>query len=255
MRKSVTRGRISMPLNNYAKLFGTSQDQAQAIITEISDLGIGDADSEASGKITLTNRRLYREGKGGEAQPAPQSKQIEQLTEPTPRYISSSLSSNQVDKEEKKKNKSWSKPDVVRVFTYWQSVLDHPKAILTTGRETIIRARLKDGYSVESLEQAIDGCKRSAWHMGENPEGKVYDGLDLIFRSGEYVEKFQGYLRSRKAALIQIGKHNPEADPTYNCPTCFDIGEKTQPKPGGKAYETETIPCPDCIPAQDKAAA
>lgn len=61
MRLSVTRGRICLPVTNYARLFGTSQDQAKAILAEIEALGIGDAVTESNGNVTLTNRRMFRE--------------------------------------------------------------------------------------------------------------------------------------------------------------------------------------------------
>jgi hypothetical protein len=61
MRLSVTRGRICLPVTSYARLFGTSQDQAKAILTEIETLGIGDAVTESNGNVTLTNRRMFRE--------------------------------------------------------------------------------------------------------------------------------------------------------------------------------------------------
>lgn len=60
MRLSVTRGRISWPLSTYARLFGTSLDQAKAIIDEIGTLGIGDAVTESNGDVTLVNRRMHR---------------------------------------------------------------------------------------------------------------------------------------------------------------------------------------------------
>jgi hypothetical protein len=37
---------------------------------------------------------------------------------------------------------------------------------------------------------AIDGCKASAWHMGENDRHKKFDSLGLIFRDAEQIEKF-----------------------------------------------------------------
>lgn len=60
MRRSVTRGRVSWPMSTYARLFGTSVEQAKVLIDEISALGIGDADQESNGNVTLTNRRIYR---------------------------------------------------------------------------------------------------------------------------------------------------------------------------------------------------
>jgi hypothetical protein len=50
-----------------------------------------------------------------------------------------------------------------------------------------IQARLREDYSVGDLCEAIDGYHRSAWHQGENKDGKKYLGLDLIMRDGTHV--------------------------------------------------------------------
>jgi len=60
---------------------------------------------------------------------------------------------------------------------------------LTAGRRAHVNGRLRDGYTVEQLQQAIDGIAGSAWHKGANPNGKRYDTFDFIMRSGENVEK------------------------------------------------------------------
>ena len=53
-----------------------------------------------------------------------------------------------------------------------------------------IAARLKDGYSTQDLCKAIDGCMRSAWHAGNNQQGRIYQGLELIMRSAKHVDQF-----------------------------------------------------------------
>jgi hypothetical protein len=79
------------------------------------------------------------------------------------------------------------------VFDHWVQVMQHPGAFLDKKRERVIRAALKE-RSVEDCKRAIDGCKASAFHMGENDRGKVYDSLGLIFRDAEHTERFLGYL-------------------------------------------------------------
>jgi len=61
---------------------------------------------------------------------------------------------------------------------------------MDNARSKIIRARLGDGYSVEDLCLAIDGCAASAFHMGENDTGQRYDSLCLILRDADHVDKF-----------------------------------------------------------------
>lgn len=76
------------------------------------------------------------------------------------------------------------------VFDYWKIIMNHPKAILDAKRKRAIQARLKDGYSVEQLHEAINGCKRSDFHQGINDKNTVYDDIELICRTGSNVEKF-----------------------------------------------------------------
>ena len=80
--------------------------------------------------------------------------------------------------------------------------MEHPAAKLTPRRKRCITTTLKD-YSVEQLLGAIDGCRASRFHQGENKDGTVYDDLTLILRSGEYVEKF----------LAMAGKTSPQLSP------------------------------------------
>lgn len=78
----------------------------------------------------------------------------------------------------------------VELFSFWKDQLNHPKALLTKDRQTKISARLKEGYTVEQCKNAIEGCKLSAYHMGDNPQGTVYDSIELIFRNGDKIEQF-----------------------------------------------------------------
>lgn len=68
--------------------------------------------------------------------------------------------------------------------------MGHPRAKLDRTRRARIEARLRDGYTVDQLVAAIEGASRSAWHMGDNPEGRRYDGIQTVLRDAEQVEKF-----------------------------------------------------------------
>jgi DNA-binding MarR family transcriptional regulator len=83
--------------------------------------------------------------------------------------------------------------DVSQIFAYWQTALGHPKAKLDEKRRRKIKQALKS-YSVEDLCLAVDGCKASSWNMGDNPEKRIYDSIDLIFRDAEHIERFMGYV-------------------------------------------------------------
>jgi len=87
------------------------------------------------------------------------------------------------------------------VFAYWRDAIAELHEL--EGRRTQVRprkytpkrkqkalARLREGYTVEQLKGAIDGCLLSPWHRGKNPSGVVYDDLELILRNGEKVDQF-----------------------------------------------------------------
>lgn len=99
--------------------------------------------------------------------------------------------------------------EVRTVFTYWQKVMGHNRAHLDTKREKNIKARLKDGYSVEDLCRAVDGCKLSPHHMGQNDTRTVYDDIELICRDGSKVDKFMA-LVARGADLLPTRTTNQQ---------------------------------------------
>lgn len=95
--------------------------------------------------------------------------------------------------------------EVNDVFDYWRARLGYKTAKLTNDRKSKVAARLREGYSVEDIKAAIDGCAGSAWHTGDNPNGKRYDDLTLICRNGSKLEHF------REAARKSGGKGYDES--------------------------------------------
>ena len=93
-------------------------------------------------------------------------------------------------KEDSKKIRRIAQDDVRLVFDYWREKLDKKKAKLDSTRRGKIQSRLADGFSVEELKKAIDGCSLSGWHMGDNPSRKKYDDITLICRDASHVESF-----------------------------------------------------------------
>ncbi len=79
---------------------------------------------------------------------------------------------------------------VTGVFDHWKSVMNCPKAKLDSKRRKKIEVAYQLGFSTEELKQAIEGCASSKWHMGENDQKRQYNGIDLIFRDTEHIEKF-----------------------------------------------------------------
>ncbi|NEV64715.1 hypothetical protein [Thiorhodococcus minor] len=102
---------------------------------------------------------------------------------------------------------------VQAVFTHWQRVMDKPHARLDGKRRAAIAARLKDGYRVSDLLTAIDGCRASAWHQGQNDRQRPFNDLGLICRDGAHVEQFLELARTQRhadaklAAFLNGGGH------------------------------------------------
>ena len=90
------------------------------------------------------------------------------------------------------------------IFTYWKTLLKHPRSMLDDRRSKTIIARLKDGYSKDDLKLAVFGCAHSRFHQGENERRQVFDSIELICRNADKVDQFMKYgeyeLNKRAAA-------------------------------------------------------
>lgn len=89
--------------------------------------------------------------------------------------------------------------DVATIFDYWVEKMKKTKATkLTPNRRRVIRSRLREGYKVEQILRAIDGCASSSFHMGKNDNHREYNDLTLICRNGEKVEQFEEMSNGKK---------------------------------------------------------
>ena len=91
---------------------------------------------------------------------------------------------------EQRKNSKSSDSDVMEVFQYWQQTLNHPQAVLDTKRRKRIHHALASGYTVEQLCKAILGCSYTPHNMGHNEQGQRYDGLHVILRDADQIDRF-----------------------------------------------------------------
>jgi hypothetical protein len=119
---------------------------------------------------------------------------VELASNSTPVAEQPSVSLEAEDKEpisgrQQKQTNSWAE-QVVVIFAYWQQVLNHPKAKLDNKRRSLIVAALKMGYTIDELKKAIDGISKTPHNMGRNDRGEVYDGLHVLFRNSEQIERF-----------------------------------------------------------------
>lgn len=81
-------------------------------------------------------------------------------------------------------------PELNQVFAHWKQTLNHPDAMLDARRKQLIREALRMGYTTAQLCQAITGCSLTPHNMGQNAQGERYDGLHLILRDGNQIDRF-----------------------------------------------------------------
>lgn len=78
-----------------------------------------------------------------------------------------------------------------QVFEHWKKATGKTAGCVFDKKRTrLVKARLADGYTVEQLNLAIDGCAADPFSQGQNDRGKKYDDLGLICRDAAHVEKF-----------------------------------------------------------------
>lgn len=66
----------------------------------------------------------------------------------------------------------------------------HPRAKPGVQDEKRVMARLKDGFSMDDLLIAIEGCHKSPYHCGDNEQNRVYQSFELIMRNPDKVNSF-----------------------------------------------------------------
>lgn len=138
------------------------------------------------------------------------------------------------------------KTQIDEIFAYWQKVMDHPTAKLISSRSRAIAARLNEGYTVDEIKLAIDGCRSSSFHMGDNLHRTVYDDLTLICRDGAKLEQFIG----RRRSLPRNSQPARTSEPLIPaCSSCRGTGYiDSHPDTPGFVPGRYFLPCSACSP-------
>jgi hypothetical protein len=90
---------------------------------------------------------------------------------------------------------------IEQVFQHWVLTCRSgrgPKPAMSDQRIVVIGAAIHD-YGVKTCLDAITGCSFSDWHMGQNPQGKKYNDVELIFRNAQNIERFAGMAMDRQS--------------------------------------------------------
>lgn len=86
-----------------------------------------------------------------------------------------------------KKNMSDKSDESREIFDFWLDVMGKTgRTAFSQDRKTPVQSRLKDGYSVEEIKQAILNCSKSEYHMTNG-----YNDLTLICRNASKLESFR----------------------------------------------------------------
>ena len=89
--------------------------------------------------------------------------------------------------------------DVTRVFDAWLLATQRTgRTVLTEKRKRVILTALKS-YSVDDVVDAVRGWRNSPYHCGDNRQRTVYNGLELLLRDAEHIEKFRDLERGQDA--------------------------------------------------------
>lgn len=117
----------------------------------------------------------------------------------------------QTQKEEQQLPLSAEQPAdrAVVVFEHWRKVMRKgPRTAFDARRRRAVEARLADGYDIDDLRRAIEGCSMTPHNMGQNDRAERYDDLELICRDAAHVERFK--TRAEVAGPPRDGR--PDAD-------------------------------------------
>lgn len=112
----------------------------------------------------------------------------------------------QKQEQEQPLSTSQSTRDVVdEVFDYWRKCMNSPRSALDDKRRKAIKAALAMGYTPRQLCQAIRGCSLTPHNMGQNDRGEKYNGITLILRSADQIDRFIANDTAPPRSAVQPG--------------------------------------------------
>jgi uncharacterized protein YdaU (DUF1376 family) len=76
--------------------------------------------------------------------------------------------------------------DINIVFEFWKAVMKkNSRTTLNKDRGSKIKARLKEGYSVDEIKLAVTNCSNDNWHIEKN-----VNDIEYICRNQQHLDKF-----------------------------------------------------------------
>ena len=114
------------------------------------------------------------------------------VREPLPQPFRNQEQEQELEQKQEQENPlvEQNQPDPVKtIFAYWQKVMNSPKSVLDDKRRRLIAKALK-GYSPADICKAIRGCSKTPHNMGQNDAQTKYNGLGLILRDADHIDRF-----------------------------------------------------------------
>ncbi|RDF35593.1 hypothetical protein DWA26_20075, partial [Acinetobacter baumannii] len=113
------------------------------------------------------------------------------------------------------KTKENFKSEIQEVFEFWKVTFNKRNTtVLDNKRKTKIQARLKEGYTVQDLKQAILGCSKSEYHIQGG-----YTDIELICREASKLDRF---IEMSNPAQVAI---QPQTEDEQPAPTQYKVIE------------------------------
>lgn len=109
----------------------------------------------------------------------------------------------------KEKLKEKLKENICDVFEFWKTTFRKKSdTLLSDKRKSKIQARLRQGYTVDQIKQAITNCSNSEYHIQNG-----HTDIELICREPEKLDRF--IAMSVKAPAVELAHPTPEQQPVF----------------------------------------
>ncbi len=93
------------------------------------------------------------------------------------------------------------------IFNLWRiGCQKNTNTKLDDKREVLIRRAIRD-FGVTDTARAVIGWKYSAFHCGDNPEGRVYNNLELLLRDAAHIEQFRDLAINKPKHAVNFKQH------------------------------------------------
>jgi hypothetical protein len=178
------------------------RDAVRSALSELKDLGYLSIQRHAQGDGTISWVWTVREAPcTGNPHMVDHVLETRTYSSTDTRYLVETESNTATSKLSSKGN-----PEVDAVFAHWEerrakaTGRNGPKMQKTKVRLSKINARLKEGYTVDQLKQAIDGCFTSEYNVTNG-----YYDIELILRNQAKVEQYRSWAQDNKSSGADRG--------------------------------------------------